>query len=761
MKTATRETISKSNMSGAGKVKMSIDPEGMAHIARIVTDLYADPDSAVLREYSANGLDSHVLAGQTRPVEITLPTASIPTLKVQDWGVGMSRADITDIYSKYGASTKRDSNNQIGAFGLGCKSALSMSPSFTLTSIKDGIKVIAVIHRGEDGVGEIEFASETETDDPNGVTVYIPVSEGIKEYASKAKAIFITWPRGSVLVDGKEPELSITSDDDFITLGKHGYLSRSSVRTGNYYARNGSITVNMGGIGYPVTREQTDILLNGLTEAAFPSDMAKFLWNIKAAIRNSLTLVVNVDMGNVDLVPSRESVRWTRRSQKAVIDVIKDCIVAIPVAIAEDFKDCNTRMDVLSKNVMDFAESFRSIYSEVEWKGDKLPKDIHMTLGRPSAYYEADVENFVLRYDKDGDRIPATKRDSTIAFSFGFESKTARSFSVNGEEKKETWIFVAVKDAETIRKTVSGFANTYIQDLRATGDVSTDDTIKLVAYTGDLMENKWFKAAYDSSEKMFSVELETLVERSKSRRTLNKAAAASGRPAVASGYTRPELTYFVVVTDANGSSVNKDMTPTQINAEATANGSKVYLDDNKWLRTELYSSSPADRVRPFLPRNSMLVSRGAGRKFEALQKRVTVPVSDTLEKDVHEEIRNFVKTVTVEDYFGWSSPHALLQDDRLAAELDDGFLKTIMSNTPGKEEKREKLRALSSWANYYGPADLKNWDKKFESLREKLVKTCILAFGARPDYGIDKEVYRKALAGYLNGLNSEIAKLVK
>lgn len=759
MKTATRETITRTNMSGEGKIKMSIDPEGMAHIARIVTDLYADPDSAVLREYSANGLDSHTLAGQTRPVEITLPTNAVPTLKIQDWGVGMSRADITDIYSKYGASTKRDSNNQVGAFGLGCKSALSMSPSFTLTSIKDGIKLIAIIHRGEDGVGEIEFASENVTDEPNGVTVYIPVSEGIKEYAAKSKAIFITWPRGSVIIDGQEPDLSISSDEDFIKLADHGYLSRAAVRTSSFYSRNGSITVNMGGIGYPVSREQMEILMNGLTDKDFPADMKDVLWSIKAAIRNSLTLVVNVDIGNVDLVPSRESVRWTRRSQKAVMEVIKNCITHIPVAIADDFKDCNTRLDVLSKNVMEFAESFRSIYSQVEWKGQKLPVNIPMVIARPSAYDEAGLENYVFRYDRDGDRIPATVRDSDLCFSFGFETRDARSFSTNNEPKNETWIFVAVDDAETVRKQVSGFANTYIQDLRATREVSLSDTIKLVAYTGKLMDNEWFKAVYDSSDKLFSVTLDTLVERSKNRRSLNKAAAKAGKPVDNSVYVRPALTYATIMVAENGETTVSNMSSTEIDEFAAENDYRVYLDNNSMIRSEQYVSSPADRMRLFLPRKSMIVGLGVGRKFEALQKRIVSPVEADLGKDIRLEVAKFLKTVTLKDYFGLSSPHCLLRDDKLAKNLNDGFLKTVMTHSD--PDMGNRLNIVNGWGSSYVSDADRNWNKKFEEIRENLTLTCVLAFGGSANYGTNKVAYNEAIADYLNGLNKKIEKIVK
>ena len=49
-------------------IEMSIDTNSLAHIMSVLTNLYSDPEMAVLREYSCNARDSHLAVGQTRPI---------------------------------------------------------------------------------------------------------------------------------------------------------------------------------------------------------------------------------------------------------------------------------------------------------------------------------------------------------------------------------------------------------------------------------------------------------------------------------------------------------------------------------------------------------------------------------------------------------------------------------------------------------------------------------------------------------------------
>jgi sensor histidine kinase regulating citrate/malate metabolism len=99
---------------GGVKHAMSFDENSVAHLMSVLTDLYSDPELAVIREYSTNALDSHIAAGVDRPIEITLPNGLSPFFKIRDYGTGMDASDIETIYSKYGASTKRESDTQVG-----------------------------------------------------------------------------------------------------------------------------------------------------------------------------------------------------------------------------------------------------------------------------------------------------------------------------------------------------------------------------------------------------------------------------------------------------------------------------------------------------------------------------------------------------------------------------------------------------------------------------------------------------------------------
>src|SRR6476469_3924392 len=133
------------------KISMKINEDALTHIMSFLTDLYSDPEMAVIREYSTNAYDAHVEGFVDRPIEVTLPTNLSPFFRVRDYGAGLDEDDIREIYSQYGASTKRESNDVNGMLGLGCKSALTYTDQFTLTGIKNGICTEVAISRDENG----------------------------------------------------------------------------------------------------------------------------------------------------------------------------------------------------------------------------------------------------------------------------------------------------------------------------------------------------------------------------------------------------------------------------------------------------------------------------------------------------------------------------------------------------------------------------------------------------------------------------------
>ena len=132
-----------------GNFGISKQDEG--HLMTILRDtLYSDKVLAVLREYSSNAWDAHREAGKpTLPIKITMPTDMEPTLSIRDWGLGLSPVDVFEVFTQYGASTKRDNDNAVGMLGIGC--LLKGQPIVTVMGMKpiEEVKVgdLVLTHR--------------------------------------------------------------------------------------------------------------------------------------------------------------------------------------------------------------------------------------------------------------------------------------------------------------------------------------------------------------------------------------------------------------------------------------------------------------------------------------------------------------------------------------------------------------------------------------------------------------------------------------
>jgi hypothetical protein len=276
-------------------VAMSIDEQAMAHIMSVLTDLYSDPALAVIREYSTNAYDSHRAAGNTAPIEIELPSQLRPTFVVRDHGVGMSEQTISEQFSKYGFSSKRESNNEVGILGLGCKSGLTYTNQFTLVSVKDGIKCTVLITRDDHGVGVLQIVNVVETSEPNGVEIQIPVSNA-KNFSDKAIDFFRFWEKGTVLVNG-EPPLSIfddpavlTLDEDVIVVKQRGYGRPAYVGS----PINCDYVV-MGNIAYPCDKRISSGSVAGYNN-----------------------VVARIEVGEIDFTPSREALHYSKHTTKTL-----------------------------------------------------------------------------------------------------------------------------------------------------------------------------------------------------------------------------------------------------------------------------------------------------------------------------------------------------------------------------------------------------------------------------------------------------------
>lgn len=337
-------TISNQATEQFDTIQMGFDQSAIVHLMDVLTNLYSDSAMAAIREYSSNAQDSHLAAGNSDPIQVFLPGPFNENYRVVDQGVGLSTDDIYNIYSKYGRSTKRGNNVETGMLGLGCKAALAYTTKFKLRAVKDGIKTLAVISRGDDGAGTITILDTSSTDEPNGVTVEIP-TVNYTDFNTKAKNFFRYWKPGTVLVDGKEP-------------GEHEGIDLSDnlriIANSDYRQRHDYVV--MGGVPYPVRKNM-------------PSEDLPHNYNV----------IAWVGMGDVEFVPSREDLLYTDHTNATLERLRKEVNLNVARLSQEEVDNAATAPEA-ARAFLKWERLNRRSF-RVEWNGQVIPERVNINDG--------------------------------------------------------------------------------------------------------------------------------------------------------------------------------------------------------------------------------------------------------------------------------------------------------------------------------------------------------------------------------------------
>lgn len=318
-------------------IQMSFDEDSIGFLmASISSNLYADPYRAVLREYTSNALDSHVRAGQTRPVEVSLPTSLNPNLTIRDFGVGLSLEDVRRIYSKFGGSDKRATNGERGGFGLGSKSALSIASQFTYIATKDGVRHTVVVSAGEDSIPVMRVLSSEQCDEGNGVTVIIPASDS-ERMATCADSLFLTIEPGKLLVNGAAPVNTVHNPERYIPIAGRGWLSASR--------RHGRGRLDVLGVHYPVPK--------GV--------------DVPAVLRN-LDYVAVIPNGDVTFSTSRDNIIPTPRTTQNIAAALSQFADAVTAHFTSAVNAAATACEALQ------VTRHAPTTIELTWQGHTVPQ---------------------------------------------------------------------------------------------------------------------------------------------------------------------------------------------------------------------------------------------------------------------------------------------------------------------------------------------------------------------------------------------------
>jgi hypothetical protein len=268
-------------------IGMSLDLDSAQILMQMLSkNLYSDDIGSAIRECASNALDSHRRAGVDTPIIVSFKENSSYNYEfcVEDFGIGLDADDVKNIISKYGKSTKRDSNTELGMMGLGFKAPLAYSSSFYFVCRKDGMERKYMMYEGED-TNTIDLLYEMPTTESNGVKVIIPVKysdayqfrKKIKEQLCYFESVYFDVPGDS----------SITND---FVISRHTHFQFSEMSTDD------RLHICLDNVYYPLDFEKV-----GIDRIDFP-----------VALRFTLT-------DGLYPTPNRESLRYTQEAKQIII----------------------------------------------------------------------------------------------------------------------------------------------------------------------------------------------------------------------------------------------------------------------------------------------------------------------------------------------------------------------------------------------------------------------------------------------------------
>jgi hypothetical protein len=358
---AQKRDVQSSGVAESGA--FGISNKDAAHIMTILRDtLYSDKVLAVLREYSANAWDAHREIGKgDLPIKVTMPVTMDPTLAIRDFGPGLSKEDVFQVYTQYGASTKRDSDTAVGMLGIGSKSGFAYSDSFTVTSWHGGVKRIYVAVLDASDKGVINLLHEEPCVDETGVEIRIAVRpQDIWEFQDKARNLYYHFnPRPDINLDIPPlPEL-------------HARLKNGAL----YDERGGGWTAVMGCVPYRINIDQIMGPNNHKNEGA-----GEYLYDLSGELY--------FDIGEVQISASREELKYSEKTKKVLISRLN--------ALVEEFIT-HTIDSLNSGSLSEWEKRLRAqILNRMKLP---IPKK-YLSLTESSVHVKEDIKTFTINVDK-------------------------------------------------------------------------------------------------------------------------------------------------------------------------------------------------------------------------------------------------------------------------------------------------------------------------------------------------------------------------
>lgn len=339
----------------------NISKEKLGKLFELLQAPYSNPIGSIVRETATNAWDAHVEAGNPAPIIIELNYSIDAGYSINfiDFGVGMSPERIENVYTNYLNSTKEDSNDLIGFYGIGSKSPLSYANEYFITTVYDGIEYQYIVHKSDSGIPSISLMEQNETTACNGtkIMLYINSSEDaesfIKEIENQLQFFEHVYFKNNTLIDSSNisNDFKIIKGDKFVCrldklvdTGKYGI---KSVKRLTSYARNPeTITCVIGQVSYPI---KTNPINTWILNKHGAGKLVEF--GNKTKLLHNLNIGLKVPIGNkiIKVTMTREEIKYNSEIPEYVYNLVN-----------EVYEEVNNK-NVYNDNVIDMNAELKSL----------------------------------------------------------------------------------------------------------------------------------------------------------------------------------------------------------------------------------------------------------------------------------------------------------------------------------------------------------------------------------------------------------------
>jgi len=386
--------------------EMSIRQEDQHVILGIVSHkMYSNAIRTIIQEVGSNARDAHREHGCTeRPIRIKLPDRNDNSFFIQDFGVGIDPDRMANVFVNYGASTKRDSNDETGGFGLGAKSPFAYTDQFvvvTVTPDANGtlmFRQYMAITEGKRRVIKGIEERPAKVDEERGTKIVVPVKpEDFSNFRKWTIDRFRYWNVKPEVISRDNP---VEWPDDVVDFeGEDGtwqMLKAPVDRWGNTNYNDRKPKAVVDGIPYPISKDSVERA--GNTHDAEINN----LW--------SFPILLHFNTGEVSMTATREELDYTvDMTAKAIRSKFEEIIKELKtkltdrIAKADSFIEANRQW-----NEIKYTYTYNSIVSSVKWNGHEIT----------GSGFNATSVCKIVHFQPDATKNTGIKRSTVNAISF-------------------------------------------------------------------------------------------------------------------------------------------------------------------------------------------------------------------------------------------------------------------------------------------------------------------------------------------------------